>query len=102
MLSQVPAERVGYVAFVLAMISVWPQVFQSVATYRVGAVSAVSVSSMCLRVGSQVCWLTYAIGTADHTVTLTATLALTAALLVIGFEQGARNRGARRFADATA
>ena len=102
LLSQAPAETVGYAAFVLAMTSMWPQVFESYATYRVGAVSAVSVSSMGLRVGSQVCWLTYAIGTSDHAVTLTATLALTTALLVIGFEQGARSRGARRFADATA
>ena len=42
-LSQAPAETVGYAAFVLAMTSMWPQVFESFGTYRVGAVSAVSV-----------------------------------------------------------
>ena len=82
------------------MFSVWPQVIESVGTYRAGATSAVSVGSMSLRIGSQVCWLTYAIGTSDRAVTLAATMALSTAILIVGLELGARNRGARLLADA--
>ena len=55
---------------------------------------------MSLRIGSQVCWLTYAIGTSDRAVTLAATMALSTAILIVSLELGARNRGARLMADA--
>jgi uncharacterized protein with PQ loop repeat len=99
-LSQVPATWVGYAAFLLAVFSVWPQVIESVGTYRAGATSAVSVGSMSLRIGSQVCWLSYAIGTSDRAVTLAATMALSTAILIVSLELGARSRGARLLVDA--
>ena len=58
------------------------------------------MGSVSLRIGSQTCWLTYAVGTSDRAVTLAATMALSTAVLIVALELGARSRGARLVADA--
>lgn len=94
-LAALPAAWVGYTAFALGLCSVWPQVVTSVGTYRAAAVSAVSVGSLSLKIGSQACWLSYAIGTSDRAVTLAALMALSTAVLIVCLELAARSRGAR-------
>jgi uncharacterized protein with PQ loop repeat len=75
---------VGYLAFALGLVSAWPQVYDSVTTWRSGAASGVSVTTWLIKIVSQLCWLTYALGARDVPVTFSALVALsTACSLVI-------------------
>jgi uncharacterized protein with PQ loop repeat len=91
----VPSAAIGYLAFALGLFSVWPQVFASVKTFRVGATSGVSTSTYGLKFVSQLCWLLFAIGTHDRAVTIAATVALAAAALVVTLEVSARSSSFR-------
>ena len=86
----VPPAAIGYFAFGLGLFSVWPQVFASIKTFRVRATSGVSTSTYGLSFGSQLCWLFFAIGVHDRVVTIAATVALTAAALIVTLELSAR------------
>jgi uncharacterized protein with PQ loop repeat len=85
-----PAHDVGYLAFAIGLCSSWPQVFDSVQTWRAGRTSGVSVSSWKLRIASQVAWLTYAVGTSDRPVLIGACVALSTATLLVVLESTAR------------
>src|SRR5580692_1225941 len=58
-------ESVGYLAFAIGTVSTWPQVYDSIGNWRAHINSGVSLSTWSLRIASQVCWLTYAVGTSD-------------------------------------
>ncbi|HEU4676712.1 MAG TPA: hypothetical protein VFS29_12025, partial [Motilibacteraceae bacterium] len=49
-----PARDVGYLAFCVGLCSSWPQVAESVTTWRAGRCSGVSVPTWVLKAGSQV------------------------------------------------
>ncbi len=93
--SVVPAHWVGYLAFAVGLGSGWPQIVESVANWRTGSTSGVSVASWSLRVLSQLCWLTYAISVSDVPVTIAATVALTTAVLLVLLELSARSQESR-------
>lgn len=89
-----PATLVGFLAFGLGMFSMVPQVATSLRTYRARTVSGVSLPSFGLRILSQLCWLTFAIGTRDMPVVVSAVVALSAALIIVILERIARGGGA--------
>jgi uncharacterized protein with PQ loop repeat len=87
----IPAQDVGYFSFVLGLFSAWPQLFDSINSWRTHAVSGVSVSTWIVRVGSQICWLTYAIGTPDLAVGIAASVNLSMAVAMVALETSARS-----------
>jgi uncharacterized protein with PQ loop repeat len=89
-----PSHSVGYLAFAVGLVSAWPQVFDSVQTWRAGEPSAVSVSTWVLKVASQSCWLVYAVAARDLSVTISAVAALSTALALVLLE--ASTQGLRR------
>jgi uncharacterized protein with PQ loop repeat len=86
----IPARDVGYLAFAIGLSSSWPQLFDSIQTWRAGRTSGVSVSSWTLRIASQVAWLTYALGTSDQPVLVGACVTLSTATLLVVLESTAR------------
>jgi uncharacterized protein with PQ loop repeat len=86
-----PAEDVGYFSFTLGLFAAWPQLFDSINSWRAHTVSGVSVSTWTLRVGSQICWLTYAIGTPDLAVEIAAVVNLSTAVVMVALETSARS-----------
>jgi uncharacterized protein with PQ loop repeat len=92
----IPAHTVGYVAVSFGLVAAWPQVYDSVATWRLGVRSGVSLTTWSLKAVSQSCWLTYAITARDVPVILSAVVALSTALLLVGLESLAPLRGARQ------
>lgn len=90
-----PAAASGYLAVSIGLVSAWPQVYDSLATWRAGVRSGVSLSTWSLRAVSQSCWLTYAITAVDVPVILSAIVALSTALLLLGLESSAALRATR-------
>jgi uncharacterized protein with PQ loop repeat len=87
-----PAALVGYLALVVGLFSAWPQVYDSVAGLRAGeGTSGVSVSAWSLRVVSQTSWLVYALATRQTAVTLSASVALSTAVLLVAVESYRRS-----------
>jgi uncharacterized protein with PQ loop repeat len=88
----VPAPLVGYLALVVGLFSAWPQVYDSVVGLRAGdGASGVSVSAWSLRVVSQTSWLVYALATRQMAVTLSATVALSTAVVLVAVESYRRS-----------
>ena len=86
----IPAESVGYLATVIGLSSMWPQLYDTVGNFRRHIVSAVSLPTYGLRMASQVAWLSYALGTHDMPVGVGASLALLIASTTLGLEAAAR------------
>jgi len=82
----VPAHMVGYLAVVIGFVSAWPQVYDSVLTWRSGARSGVSITTWSIKSVSQLCWLSYALLASDVPVGLSATVALGTALTLVSVE----------------
>jgi uncharacterized protein with PQ loop repeat len=83
---RVPPEMVGYLAFAVGFTSSWPQLYDSVKTYRAGAKSGVSISAWVLRAASQVAWLTYALLAGDTPVAVSATMILASSSFLVVLE----------------
>ena len=86
----IPAESVGYLGMVIGLSSMWPQLYDTVGNFRGHTLSAVSLQTYGLRVASQICWLSYAVGTHDMPVGAGASLALVIAGTTLGLEAAAR------------
>jgi len=86
----IPTESVGYLAMVIGLSSMWPQLYDTIGNFRGHTVSAVSLPTYGLRVASQICWLSYAVGTHDTPVGVGASLALVIAGTTLGLEAAAR------------
>ena len=82
----VPPHLVGYIAVSIGFVSAWPQVYDSVVTWRAGARSGVSITTWSIKAVSQMCWLSYALLAADVPVTISATVALGTAVTLVGLE----------------
>jgi uncharacterized protein with PQ loop repeat len=98
----VPAPFVGYLALGVGLVSAWPQVFDSFARWRAGGESGVSITTWSIKVVSQTCWLVYAVVTTQIPVVISAGVALTAALALVGLESSRRLAGSRRSSTAGA
>ncbi len=77
-----PLEVIGAVALGGALVSSVPQTIKSLAR-KDASVSAVSPLSWVLRIASQSCWLTYALALHDQTVTISAIVILSNAIIVL-------------------
>ncbi len=86
-------EQVGFLAFGIGVCGMWPQVYETAWTRRGMGPSALSLTSSGLKVGSQVCWLSFALLTTDLPVIVSACMALTTNAIVTSVELG-RRRGA--------
>lgn len=86
----IPADSVGYFAFTVGLFASWPQLYDSIGNWRARLNSGVSVSTWNLRIASQVCWLTYAVGTSDLAVGISACVALSTAAAMVALELMAR------------
>jgi uncharacterized protein with PQ loop repeat len=85
-----PPPVFGFVALGGALVSSVPQTVRSLRSRGGQSASAVSLPSWVLRVGSQVCWLSYAVVLHDLTVTISAAFILSSALVLIGSELSRR------------
>jgi uncharacterized protein with PQ loop repeat len=94
----IPAHSVGYLAFAVGLFCPWPQLFDSIGNWREHLNSGVSVGAWGLRIGSQVCWLAYALGADDVPVGIACTVAMSTAIATVAFELAARTS----FGSATA
>ena len=86
----IPPQGVGYLAFAVGTVSTWPQLYDSVGNWRAHLNSGVSLSTWGLRIASQVCWLTYAVGTGDMPVAVGAVVAGLTGVAMIALESAAR------------
>lgn len=86
----IPPQGVGYLAFAIGTVSTWPQLYDSVGNWRAHVNSGVSLSTWGLRIASQVCWLSYAVGTGDLPVGIGATVAFMTGVAMVALETAAR------------
>ncbi len=86
----IPTQGVGYLAFAIGTVSTWPQLYDSVGNWRAHINSGVSLSTWGLRIASQVCWLSYAVGTSDLPVGIGACVALLTGVAMVALETAAR------------
>jgi uncharacterized protein with PQ loop repeat len=82
----VPPHLVGYIAVAIGFVSAWPQVYDSVVTWRAGVRSGVSITTWSIKAVSQMCWLSYALLATDVPVMISATVALGTSLTLVGLE----------------
>jgi uncharacterized protein with PQ loop repeat len=80
-----PSAGLGFLAFAIGLFSALPQTIRSLRRRSQDA-SAVSVLAWVLRVASQACWLIYAVALHDIAVTVSASVLLSSALLIITTE----------------
>ena len=88
--SVIPTQGIGYLAFGIGTVSTWPQLYDSVGNWRGHVNSGVSLSTWGLRIASQVCWLTYGLGTSDLPVGIGASVALLTGIAMVTLESAAR------------
>jgi uncharacterized protein with PQ loop repeat len=86
----VPAQWSGYLGFSVGLFSSWPQLYDSVGNLRARITSGVSVTTWALRIAAQLCWLTYAIGTTDVPVMISASVGLASSSALVVLESVAR------------
>lgn len=90
--TQLIPTQVGFLAFSISMFGMWPQVYETVWARRGLGASAISLTSNALKIGSQLCWLSFAILTIDRPVLAGAVMALSTNALISSVELG-RRRG---------
>jgi len=83
-------QSVGYLAFAIGTVSTWPQLYDSFGNWRAHLNSGVSLSTWGLRIASQVCWISYAVGTSDMPVGIGGCVALLTAVAMVALETAAR------------
>lgn len=96
----IPADSVGYFAFGIGLFSGIPQLVDSIGNWRAHITSGVSVSTWALRIGSQACWLAYAVGTSDVAVGISACVMLSNAVAMVVLELTARSMSTALAAEA--
>jgi uncharacterized protein with PQ loop repeat len=96
----IPADSVGYFAFGIGLFSGIPQLVDSIGNWRARITSGVSVSTWALRIGSQACWLAYAVGTSDVAVGISACVMLSNAVAMVVLELTARSMSTALAAEA--
>ncbi|MBI1375905.1 MAG: hypothetical protein GC157_00255 [Frankiales bacterium] len=92
--THLPAELVGFLAFGLGLVGMWPQVIETVWLRRGMGPSALSLTSNALKVGSQLCWLSFALLTTDVPVVVSALMALSTNAVVSLVELSRRRTAA--------
>ncbi len=91
-----PAQTLGYLAFSIGLVSVWPQLLESFANWRSGWESALSLTTWSVKLAAGGCWLAYALLATDLPVAVASVVALTTGIAILGMEASLRSRGAQR------
>lgn len=91
--TQLPPQDVGFLAFGIGLFGMWPQVYETVWVRRGLGASALSLTSVGLKIASQVSWLAFAVLTTDLPVAVAGVMSLTTNGIVASVELG-RRRGA--------
>lgn len=95
-----PPHASGYIGFSFGLVSSWPQVYDSVASWRNRVTSGVSIGTWLLRAASQLCWLVYGLGMHDRVVIVSAVVSLATAMTLLTLEYLARTAPAAEAAYA--
>lgn len=90
--TQLSPQDVGFLAFGIGLFGMWPQVYETVWARRGLGPSAISLTSIGLKIASQVSWLTFAVLTTDLPVAVAGVMSLTTNGIVASVELG-RRRG---------
>jgi uncharacterized protein with PQ loop repeat len=85
-----PAHVPGFMGFSFGLVSSWPQLYDSIGSWRRRVTSGVSIGTWTLRLASQLCWLTFGLGTRDVVVVISAVVSLTTAATLLSLEYLAR------------
>jgi uncharacterized protein with PQ loop repeat len=88
--TQLSPQDVGFLAFGIGLFGMWPQVYETVWVRRGLGASAISLTSIGLKIASQVSWLTFAVLTTDLPVAVAGVMSLTTNGLVASVELGRR------------
>jgi len=91
-------ETVGFLAFGIGLLGMWPQVFETVWLRRGMGPSALSLTTQGLKVGSQLLWLSFAILSGDMPVLVSAIVALSTNAVVTTVEYARRRSAALHLA----
>lgn len=89
-------QMVGYLAFAISIMSVWPQLVDSFGNWRTSAESGISLSTWSVKIAAAICWLSYATLSRDVPVLIASLMGLSTALAVLGMEASARQAVVRR------
>lgn len=92
----VPLQAVGYVAFVISLVSVSLQLVRSYGNWRSGVESGVSLPTWWVKLAATIAWLSYSVIASDPPVLITSTIALASIIAVFGMETSARQAASRR------
>ncbi len=92
----VSPPMVGYLAFSISLMSVWPQLVDSYGNWRTRVESGLSLSTWSIKIAATVCWLSYATITADLPVLIASSIGMATTLAVFGMETSARQASSRR------
>lgn len=95
-----PTEYIGYLAFLIGLLSSLPQAIESVWRSRSAGGSAVSVPAWLMRGCSQVFWLGYALTRHDVPIMVAAVVTLASAVVLVAAERSASTRRAMAMAAA--
>ena len=98
----IPPMAVGYLAFAISMISIWPQLVDSFGNWRMGIVSGVSLPTWWVKLAATACWLAYSIIATDIPVLIASILGGACNIAVFAMEGSARQTAGRRVALAFA
>jgi uncharacterized protein with PQ loop repeat len=90
-----PPQTIGYLAFAIGLLSVWPQLLESFANWRSGGESGLSLTTWSVKLAASSCWLAYALIATDLPVAVASAFGLTTNIAVFGMEASLRLRGAR-------
>ncbi len=86
----IPPVAVGYLAFGMSMVSIWPQLVDSYVNWREGIVSGVSLPGWWVRIAATGCWLAYSVITTDLPVLVASVVGGAGILAVFALETSAR------------
>lgn len=85
---------VGYLAFGIGLISIWPQLADSYVNWRKGIESGVSLPGWWVRIAAASCWLAYSVIAVDLPVLVASVIGGAGILAVFAFEISARKTSA--------
>jgi uncharacterized protein with PQ loop repeat len=88
--TQLSPQAVGFLAFGIGLFGMWPQVYETVWARRGLGPSAISLTSIGLKIASQVSWLCFAVLTTDLPVAVAGVMSLTTNGIVASVELGRR------------
>lgn len=98
----VSPPMVGYLAFGISLMAVWPQLAYSYGNWRTRVESGLSLTTWSIKIAATLCWLSYATITADLPVLIASSIGMITTLAIFAMETSARQASSRRDVEALA